>query len=267
MPEYLQRVLPILYFFWALIGLCIGSYLNVVIYRVPLNMSTAFPPSHCPGCDSPIKWYDNIPILSYIILGGKCRNCKCRISPRYMLVEATNMILWLACAMLFAPTSIPWAIISSIACSILLCIAFIDLEHMIIPDRFQVILLVLGAAALGCSFYFPDKVTWVERLLGFFIGGGVLTLIYFLYLWIRKQEGMGIGDIKLVAVLGLLFGPWQLLIAIFIASISASVILVILQRRQGESGKEYPFAPFIAAGAIIAILFGQYIQSYYMGLF
>lgn len=267
MPEYLQTVLPLLYVFWAAIGLCIGSYLNVVIYRVPLNMSTAYPPSHCPGCDKPIKWYDNIPILSYIILGGKCRNCKCRISPRYMLVEAANMLLWLGCALLFAPTSLPWAVISSIACSVLLCIAFIDLEHMIIPDRFQVILLVLGLIALGASFFHADKVSWVERLIGFAIGGGVFTAIYFIFLWVRKVEGMGIGDIKLMAVLGLLLGPWQLLIITFIASISAAIVLVIAQQRQGETGKEYPFAPFIAAGAIVAILFGQQIQSAYMGLF
>ena len=267
MPEILKPLLPILYTFWAAIGLCVGSYLNVVIYRVPLKMSTAFPPSHCPGCDKPIKWYDNIPILSYIILGGKCRNCKCRISPRYMLVEAANMILWLACALIHGPTSLPWAVITSIACSVLLCIAFIDLEHMIIPDRFQIILLVLGAVALAASFFHEDTVTWAQRLIGFAVGGSVFTAIYFIFLWIRKMEGMGIGDIKLVAVLGLLLGPWQLLLAIFAASLSGAIILVILQRVQGESGKEYPFAPFIAAGALIAILFGQQIQSFYLGLF
>lgn len=230
-------------------------------------MSTAYPPSHCPGCDKPIRWYDNIPILSYILLGGKCRNCKCRISPRYMLVEAANMLLWTECAVLHAPSSLSWAVISSIACSVLLCVAFIDLEHMFIPDRFQVILLALGVAALAASFFHPDKISWGERLIGFAVGGGVFSAIYFLFLWVRKVEGMGIGDIKLMAVLGLLLGPWQLLITTFIASVSAAIVLVIVQRRQGEAGKEYPFAPFIAAGALIAILFGQQIQSAYMGLF
>ena len=159
MPAIIEMLFPLLCVFWAAIGLCIGSYLNVVIYRVPLKMSTAYPPSHCPGCSSPIKWYDNIPILSYIILGGKCRNCGCRISPRYMLVEAANMLLWVACALIHGPDSLPWAVISSIACSVLLCIAFIDLEHMIIPDRFQIILLVLGGIAIGASFFHEDSVS------------------------------------------------------------------------------------------------------------
>jgi leader peptidase (prepilin peptidase)/N-methyltransferase len=184
-----------------------------------------------------------------------------------MLVEAANMLLWLACLLINGPENLPWAVICSIACSVLLCVAFIDLEHMIIPDRFQVILLVLGCMAIGASFYHEDGISWVQRLIGFGVGGGVFTAIYLVYLLIRKQEGMGIGDIKLVAVLGLLLGPWQLLIAIFAASLSAAIILVIVQRVQGESGKEYPFAPFIAAGALIAILFGQQIQSFYMGLF
>lgn len=267
MPEMIEMLFPLLCAFWAAIGLCIGSYLNVVIYRVPLKMSTAHPPSHCPNCDKPIKWYDNIPILSYIILGGKCRNCKCRISPRYMLVEAANMVLWLACLLINGPENLPWAVICSIACSVLLCIAFIDLEHMIIPDRFQVILLILGCVAIGASFFHEDGISWVQRLVGFGVGGGIFTAIYLIYLLVRKQEGMGIGDIKLVAVLGLLLGPWQLLIAILAASLSAAIILVIVQRVQGESGKEYPFAPFIAAGALIAILFGQQIQSFYLGLF
>ena len=267
MPEILQPLAPMLYFFWALLGLCIGSYLNVVIYRVPLNMSTAFPPSHCPGCNSPIKWYDNIPILSYLFLRGKCRSCKAPISPRYMLVEAANMLLWLACAIIHGPSSLPWAIICSIACSVLLCVAFIDLEHMFIPDRFQVLLLLCGICALVLSFWFEIPVTWVEQLIGFAMGGGIFAAIYFVFLWVRKVEGMGIGDIKLMAVLGLLLGPWQLLITAMIASVSGAVILLILQHRQGESGKEYPFAPFIAAGAVIAILFGQQIQSAYIGLF
>lgn len=267
MPESLRLIAPLLYVFWAAIGLCIGSYLNVVIYRVPLKMSTAHPPSHCPGCDSPIKWYDNIPILSYIFLGGKCRNCGCRISPRYMFVEAANMLLWLACALIHGPTSLPFAVISSIACSVLLCVAFIDLEHMYIPDRFQIFLLVLGIGALVSSLFIPDGISWVLRLIGLAVGGGAFTAIYFLFLWIRKVEGMGIGDIKLMAVLGLLMGPWLLLITVLIASLSAAVILVIAQKRQGENGKEYPFAPFIAAGALIALLFGQQIQSFYLGLF
>ena len=177
------------------------------------------------------------------------------------------MLLWLACAIIHGPSSLPWAIISSIACSVLLCVAFIDLEHMFIPDRFQVLLLLCGVAALVLSFWFEVPFTWVERLIGFAMGGGIFAAIYFIFLWVRKVEGMGIGDIKLMAVLGLLLGPWQLLITSLIASVSGAVILLILQRRQGESGKEYPFAPFIAAGAVIAILFGQQIQSAYVGLF
>ena len=130
--------LIVTYILAGLIGLCVGSFLNVVIYRVPNEMSLSKPRSHCPKCDCVLHWYDNIPILSYIMLGGKCRNCKESISIRYTLVEILNMLLWILSVYLFYEVSIVYCIISMICCSLLICVFFIDLEHMLIFNRFSI---------------------------------------------------------------------------------------------------------------------------------
>lgn len=138
----------VLYILTGLLGLCVGSFLNVVIYRVPQHMSLAKPRSHCTRCGNTLRWYDNIPVLSYLLLGGKCRKCKSHISLRYTIVELANMLLWLACAALFEGTSIPLACIYMAVCSVFVCVFFIDLEHQLIFDRFQIILLVLAVASI-----------------------------------------------------------------------------------------------------------------------
>ena len=132
----------------ALIGLCVGSFLNVVIYRVPLHMSLASPPSHCPACGYRLRPYDNIPILSYIMLRGRCRQCGTHISFRYTAVEAANMLLWTLCALLFAD-NIGWMVLSAVSVSVCICIAFVDLEHTEIPDRFQVALALPAIAVVN----------------------------------------------------------------------------------------------------------------------
>ena len=145
----------------ALLGLCVGSFLNVVIYRVPNGMSIAMPPSHCPKCGYKLKWYDNIPVLSYLILGGKCRSCKEPISPRYTIVELLNMLLWLLFALSFHD-NIFYLVVCCLAASTLVVIAFIDLEHMLIFDRFQIIMLALGVLAI----FADPSVVWWERMIG-----------------------------------------------------------------------------------------------------
>jgi leader peptidase (prepilin peptidase)/N-methyltransferase len=141
-------IIIVTYILAGLIGLCVGSFLNVVIYRVPNGMNISKPASHCTKCGYELRWYDNIPILSYLMLGGKCRKCKEHISIRYTLVEIFNMLLWLLSVYLFFEESIVYCIISMIASSLLICIFFIDLEHMLIFNRFSISIAILGIIAM-----------------------------------------------------------------------------------------------------------------------
>lgn len=258
-----EEMMIAVYVLAGVLGLCIGSFLNVVIYRTPNNMSLAKPNSHCTTCGYELKWYDNIPVLSYIMLGGKCRKCKQKISPRYMLVEIFSAVCYLLSVYIFWEQSIVYACLSAITSSVLICIFFIDLEHMLIFDRFQIITLVLGVVAI----FFDGYTAWYDHLIGFFGGGLIFLLIYYGAILILKKEGLGFGDVKLAFVTGLLLGWQKFLLAIFIASILAVIILLIVRCFSKSEEKEYPFAPFITAGVLIAMLFGSQIISWYLSLF
>ena len=247
------------YVLFAIFGLCIGSFLNVVIYRLPNGMSLSFPPSHCTKCDYKLRWYDNVPILSYLFLGGKCRKCKEKISFRYPAVECLCGVLYLISAMLFYKKSIAYAVVCALALSVLICVFFIDLEHMYVPDRFQVILLVLGIVAM-----FFDEVVWWEHLLGGALGGGLFLIIYLGAIVFLKKVGLGFGDVKLAFVCGVLLGWKKIFLAIIIASLSACIV-IIPKSRKGEQ-KEFPFAPYIALGVAVALLIGEFIIKWYLGL-
>ncbi len=251
------------YILSGVLGLCVGSFLNVVIYRVPNGMNLAKPDSHCTTCDYVLRWYDNIPVLSYVMLGGKCRKCKQKISPRYMLVELANAALWLLSAHLFWERSIVYAVLSAIVLSTLVCIFFIDLEHMLIFDRFILILLAAGITAV----FFDAHTIWYDHLIGAVAAGGVFLLIYYTAIWVLDKEGLGFGDVKLAFAAGLLLGWQKMLFAMLIASVVGSLVLMILKRVRGdETGKEYPFGPFIAGGMAIALLFGDPIIQWYLSL-
>ena len=248
---------------FAILGLCIGSFLNVVIYRLPLNMSLAKPSSHCTNCGYSLRWFDNIPILSWLLLGGKCRKCKQKISPRYILVELFTAIIYLACALLFAKNNIYYAIISALACSVLICIFFIDLKHLIIFDRFQIILFLLGVAAI----FFDTYTAWYDHLIGAVAGGGLFLIVYFGALLSLKKEGLGFGDVKLAFVVGLLLGWQKFILTMLIASLSACFVIIPYRLMKSQAkDKEYPFGPFISVGVLIALLFGSEILTWYVGL-
>lgn len=276
--------LVVFYVIAGIFGLIIGSFLNVVIYRVPEGMSIAFPPSHCPKCNYKLKWYDNIPVLSYIMLGGKCRSCKEKISIRYTIVELLNMLLWILCVAAFLNKSgtsevtrlvyvdynkLAYAVIAMITCSIFLCVAFIDLKHTFIPDRFQVMLGILGLLAIASNFAgFNDGITWQERVIGAVGAFALFLIIYFGGKAVYKREAMGFGDVKLVAVSGLIIGWKNMILAVLIAAIVASVVLVIARRvRDDEKYHEYPFGPFLVLGMIIAMMAGTPIINAYLSLF
>ena len=247
----------------GVLGLCVGSFLNVLIYRWPNNMSIAKPNSHCPTCKYELRWYDNIPLLSYLMLGGKCRSCKTHISFRYTAVELANTLLWLLCALLFWQKSIPLACIYMVVCSIFICIFFIDLEHKIILDRFQIALMVLGVA----SIFFDKDVAWGSHIIGGLGGFVVFYLISWGFEILRHKEGLGGGDVKLAGVVGLLLGWERLLLGLLIATIPAAIILAILSRGKEGEEREFPFAPFLVIGFGISMLFGTGIIGWYLSLF
>lgn len=258
-----QYTITVIYILVGLLGLCVGSFLNVVIYRIPNEMSLAKPASHCPQCNYQLHWYDNIPVLSYLILGGKCRKCKKHIPIRYTLVEIFNMLLWLLSVYLFWEESVVYSCVAMLASSLLICVFFIDLEHMLIFNRFSISIAVLGLVAM----FFDDYTSILDHIIGGVCGGAVFMLLYFGSIWVLKKEGFGWGDVKLVAAAGLLLGWQKLLLGILIASVLGSIILILIKYIQNdEQGKEYPFAPFLVAGFMIALFVGTNIIEWYTGL-
>ena len=263
----MDNIIMVFYFiFFGLIGLCVGSFLNVVIYRWPEGMSIVKPGSHCTKCDYELKWYDNIPILSYIILGGKCRKCGEHISFRYTLVEIGNTILWLICLVL-NKNNIPLALVYSIVSSIFVCIFFIDIEHKIIMDRFNIAIIVLAII----SIFLQDKSLWlsigIERLIGCAVGGGFFLLMFYGSILILKKEGLGGGDVKYMFAAGLLLGWKNICLTILIASILGSITIIILQKvRKDDKEHEYPFAPYLVIGSLISLFFGTQIINAYLQL-
>lgn len=279
MEEYYKIVAFVLA---GVLGVCVGSFLNVVIYRVPLKMSLAKPDSHCPNCKYKLKWFDNVPVLSYLILGGKCRHCKQPISFRYPAVELLNMLAWIASVWLFWDLSIPFTLITAFASTLLICVFFIDLDHMLIFDRFNVLLLILGVLAV----FFDPYYDWLSHVIGGASGFLVFYAIHALFYYALKKDALGGGDIKLSGAVGLLIGWQRLLLGVMIASISASIILLVLNRKnraeetESEESEdtddaaedqalpgEYPFAPFLCTGFWIAMMFGASVIAWYVSLF
>ena len=250
------------YILTGILGLCVGSFLNVVIYRVPNKMSLAKPNSHCPICQYELRWYDNIPIISYLILGGKCRKCRTNISIRYILVEIANAALWLLSVILFWQESIGLACTYALVFSGFICIFFIDIEHKLIFNRFQIALLLLGFATI----FFDNDYKLISHLIGAAAGFAVFFLISYCFEKIFKKEGLGGGDVKLACVAGLLLGWERLLLALIVATVPAAIIMSFATRGKEGEERQFPFAPFLVIGFSIAMLFGTQIIIWYLSL-
>ena len=253
-----------------LLGLCVGSFLNVVIYRLPNNMSLAKPASHCPKCNNPIKWYDNIPVISYIILRGKCRHCHEKISFRYPFVELLNCVLWFVCLMMFTNFIIPsftlnWLrfITSCVVVSTLICIFFTDLDNMEIPEVFQLILLLCGLVLLLDN---PTMENIMLKVFGFIGAGLLFFIVNLIFKLIRKRDGIGFGDIELVACAGLIIGGYKMIFALIISCVTGGIILLIISLCKKDRNKEYPFAVMLTAGIAIALFVGDFVVNWYLGL-
>jgi len=245
------------------LGTAFGSFLNVMIYRIPRHIKFGLSRSFCPTCKSPIKFYDNIPLLSYIILGGRCRSCKTRIPIRYPLVELLNGAAYSYLLWTFG-LSVPFFMYAYLS-SVLIVIFFIDYDHQIIPDVISIPSMVVG---LGVSFA-PGGIGILTSGIGFLVGGGVLYLIAVLGDWLFKKESMGGGDIKMAAMLGAFLG-WQKVVLVFFGSAIVGLVIsviIMLFSSKLRSTRVVPFGPFLAIAAFIAIIFGDKIISFYLNNF
>jgi leader peptidase (prepilin peptidase)/N-methyltransferase len=245
------------YFF--IVGSIIGSFLNVCIHRIPLKQSIILPRSRCPNCGALIRWYHNIPILSYIFLLGRCADCKTRISPRYAFVELLTAILFVTLWRKFGPT-IPLLIYVVFACSMIVLI-FIDYDHQILPHRITFPGIAVGFAS---SFVNP-YISPLESAIGIVIGGLLPFLVLIVYRWIRKKEGLGHGDIFMLAMIGAFLGWKQVLIVLFLSSfVGAFVGLFIILVWKKGSDFALPYGTFLGAAALFALFYGPYLWSLYL---
>lgn len=247
--------------FSFLFGLILGSFLNVCIYRIPLYKSIINPPSSCPECGEKIRFYDNIPVISYILLLGKCRTCRKPVSLRYPAIELITALLSTALFMKYG-LGPQYFLFFAFAASLVI-ISFIDLHHQIIPDIISLPGILLG---LGISF-FLNHVYWLDSLIGIVGGGGFLFLVAFIFERRTGKEGMGGGDVKLLAMIGAWLG-WQALpLIILISSLAGTVIGGGALMLTGKGYRvKIPFGPFLAISALISLLFGNELTHWYYNL-
>ncbi len=250
----------------ALLGLIAGSYLNVVIYRLPRGISTVMPRSRCPECGAAIRAVDNVPVVSYLLLGGRCRACRARISWRYPLLEAATSALFLASFLRFGISFETPA--AALFCALLLALAMIDFDHMILPDKLTFPAIVLGILLQP---FLPWARLWegpwgalAGAVLGALLGAGILLAVWAAWYLIRHEEGMGLGDAKMLAAIGAFLGWQGVLVSLFFAALSGSVVGLGLMAWGGLGGKaRLPFGTFLALGGLIALFAGEpLVQAY-----
>ena len=242
-------------------GAMVGSFLNVCIHRLPKEESIVRPGSHCPKCKTPIRFYDNIPLLSYLLLGGKCRHCKAPISIQYPIVEAITALSSFFLFITFGVSLSFFYYFSFVAA--LIAITVIDLYHQIIPDVISLPGIVIGL--LG-SLVIPQITFW-SSLIGVISGGGSLFLVATVYQWLFKREGMGGGDVKLLAMIGAFLGWKAVILTIFLSSFIGSIIGITVMLIKGKDFKyAIPFGPFLALGAVISLFWGENLINWYLYL-
>ena len=245
----------------AAFGLLVGSFLNVCIYRVPRRESIVWPASRCTGCGRHLAWYENVPVLSWLVLRGRCRTCGAAISPMYPLVELTTAVLFAAGAMLYGPSGL-LAVRLVFGCALIVLFA-IDLRHRVLPDVITLPGIVIGFAA---SCFLPPG--WLSSVIGIIVGGGMLFAIAEAYYRVRGQQGLGMGDVKMLAMIGAFLG-WQLvLLTLVFASFAGSIVGVsLIVSGRGNLQAALPFGTFLALGAIVAAAAGDPILVWYLGFY
>jgi leader peptidase (prepilin peptidase) / N-methyltransferase len=262
-----------------LFGLVIGSFLNVCILRIPNSKSIVLPPSHCPSCGTPIKPYDNIPVLSWLVLAGRCRKCKVRISAMYPMVELVTGLLFLACYLVFGlnAEALKWAVFAAL----IIVLTITDLRERILPDKVNFVGLGLGLLLSFFTRPVDGTATWLanhvfaypppdavlsfgDALIGAGVASGLLWLVAEGYFRARGREGMGLGDVKMMAMAGAFLGLQRALLTILAGSLLGSVIgiAVIAIGRKGRDF-ELPFGTFLGAGAMLVVFFGSAALDWY----
>ena len=238
----------------GVLGAAIGSFMNVCVSRLPHGESIVRPRSKCPECGGPIAWYDNVPLVSWILLRGRCRQCREGISIQYPAVELITAGIWIGMALLYGPT---WrSLQGSIFFSVLLTISLTDAKHYLIPDA-----LSLGGLGAGLALaLLPGPPSILTSLIGAALGFGVLLAVGVLGEWVFKKPAMGGGDIKMMAMVGAFIGPAGAMLTIFLGALAGTIVFGPLSLK---TKKEVPFGVFLGLGAAIAFLFGEALVDWY----
>jgi leader peptidase (prepilin peptidase) / N-methyltransferase len=247
--------------FLAALGLAVGSFLNVCIHRLPRGQSLLHPPSRCPACGHRLRWYDNVPVLGYAWLGGRCRDCRAPISVRYPIVELVTMGVFLLHFAVF-----DWTLLLAVRLLFatgLIVLFAIDLEHHLLPNVITLPGIVVG---LLCSLAVPPGI--LDAIVGAVVGGGVLWAIGEAYYRYSGQEGMGGGDVKMLAMVGAFLGWQQVILTLVLSSLAGSIVgVLLLITRRGNLKHELPYGTFLALAALVASLAGDRIIAWYTGLY
>lgn len=242
-----------------LVGLVVGSFANVCIHRLPRQKSVVRPPSSCPACGARIRARDNVPVLSWLLLRGRCRDCGARISPRYPAVEAANGLLWLALAVLRGPR--PQTLVMMALVTALLVLTLVDLEHQLLPNLVTLPGIALG---LGASFLPGSPLSPLGAAAAALGGYVTFALVWWIWKTLRHLDALGQGDWKMAAMLGACLGWQQMLLTVFVASIAGAVVGLLVLRLRGTD--RLPLGAFLGAAGILVVFFGDALVTWYGGL-
>jgi leader peptidase (prepilin peptidase)/N-methyltransferase len=251
----------LLYLLAGLLGLAVGSFLNVCIYRIPLGKSLAYPPSACTQCGRPLRWFENVPVIAWLALGGACRTCKTRISPVYPLVELFTGVMFVWAWWQYGPG---WLLVSHVlfGCA-LIVLFFIDLRHRILPN-----VITLPGIVVGLLFSVVNPPGWASSLIGILLGGLIPFAIAEIYARVRGEEGLGMGDVKMLAMIGAFLG-WKLMIlTLVLASFMGSIVgLGLIVARRGDMKYALPFGTFLTLAAFVSVVTGTRVLAWYLEFF
>ena len=252
---------PLVWIYAGLLGLIVGSYLNVLVHRLPSGKSTIWPRSRCPFCGGPIKARDNIPILSFLLLKGRCRHCGAPISWRYPFIESFTAIAFVSCVLRFGLTA--ETLIAILFVSLMVLLAAIDLEHFLLPDSVTLPGLLVGLALRA----WHPHTSFLDALAGAVVGAGLLILLINFWFWLRHEEGMGLGDVNMLALVGAFLGWQGVLTTLFFAALSGAItgIVLMVAGRVGLRSR-LPFGVFLALGGLVSLFFGDFLALYFSGL-
>jgi leader peptidase (prepilin peptidase)/N-methyltransferase len=252
---------PLVVFVFALAGLMVGSFLNVCIYRLPKRESIVWPASHCTACARSLAWFENVPVVSWLVLRGRCRTCGTRISAVYPLVELTTGVVFAGVAIIYGLS--PLLFVRLVFACALIVLFVIDLQHRILPNAITLPGIATGFLA---SFFLPPG--WLSSLIGLIAGGGILFALAEAYYRLRGIEGLGMGDVKMLAMIGAVLGWPLMLLTLILASFAGSVVGVgLMASGRGGMQAALPFGTFLALGALVAAVAGDPILSWYLAFY